>query len=323
MTSRLGITATTVLALALAACSGGDPAPTASSESPAPAATSVMGDAGVVLDGIPLSNVLYGPECSYQPDGSLYGEVEAASEDGARYAVLTFSLPALDVPGGVATFGLDIGAPLQAASWDGTTATFADTLVVTVGDGVVSGSGTYFEVGPDLHTDVQFTMPCASAGDAPTTEYVAAALDICTVLVAANLPPVPSYLDAYWDNGTVANWVDTESGYEIADCSWQQVTTDGDSAGNALDVIFYPTGTEQANADYVENPDPLGALEQRAEVVGDVVLWFQLGSDKPLKAWVPVDGGYVLVSTIIEDWDADTMVDFTHTAAAAVSSGLG
>lgn len=93
-------------------------------------------------------------------DIGIVAEYEGLSTDSVHFTMLRFTGESSDVPASRATLSLDLAQGLIAHEWDGTTAHFDSSLQVTVGQGVLSGSGVYLDPNSGQRKNLEFLLDC-------------------------------------------------------------------------------------------------------------------------------------------------------------------
>lgn len=150
MVNRLAPIPVLLLTLIVTSCAAGEPR-TPTETSPA------VGIDDLVLDGQAFR--LDGT-CEVETDG-VVADFEAIAIEGDGYAQLRFTgETGTDAR---ATFSLDLGQGLIASTWDGATADFDRSLRVVVGDGVLTGAGSFLDPAIGAERDVAFRVSCSGA----------------------------------------------------------------------------------------------------------------------------------------------------------------
>ena len=267
-----------------------------------------------MIDGVSFS--LDG-ECSRDAADTLLASFDALPDD-EDFSIM--GLPVLEFTaeaGGSATFGIRALAPgLIAETFDGTTASFQEDFAVVIGDGEITGGGTYLDYTPDkqyVPREIAFHVACATAGQAVDGPD-AAALDVCTALDGIALPDLPASYGQEWDAGRDAGWVDSTLGVEIASCSWHAESDDG--IEDVVQVTFLPDGHEWAEPAYYEHPEA-SAVGYTLETVDGAFVWLFPGG--PVNTvYLPVEGGVVSVGSTYPTFEMEPFLAFAREAMTGV-----
>lgn len=319
--SPLALLSFPVLALLLAGCGASAPAPAPGGESGG--GTSAGADF-YTIDGVSLT--LDGA-CTSDAAGTLLADYEASTPDMEfeneinALLVLRFSAERADPSTDRATFGIRMtGQDLIADSFDGTTAQFQTDFAVVIGDGEITGSGTYLDWTSDAETNrrIEFRISCETAGQAvegPAT----APVDMCATLDGIELPATPELYEQVWDGGRDAGWVESGLGVEIASCSWH-----AEGVNDVLDVVqvtFLPNGHEWAEPEYYEHPPVNAALGETVEEIDGAFVQF-FGGGTVNAVTFPVDGGVVRVGSTYMTFELEPFLAFAEEARDLVVAAL-
>lgn len=260
--------------------------------------------------------------CSRNADDSLLAKFDATAPEDALDIMglpqLQFSAES-GAGSGRASFGIRQLAPdLIAESFDGTTAHFQEDFDVVIGDGVITGSGTFLDWTPikeEVLREIEFRVACEAAGDV-VEGPAAAEFDVCAALEGIDLPATPASYEQVWDDGRDASWVDSTLGVEIGSCTWHATSDDG--IEDVVQVTFLPDGHEWADPAYYEHPEdsPLGYTLQTTE---DAYVWLFPGGAVN-NAYFPVDGGVVSVGSTYPTFAVDPYLDFAREAVALLGA---